>query len=105
MDSLLIFPSVNSSMRSLPTPMDRYGINALLVLTEVLGSEACIEADVLEFPENQQAPLAANLRLRTVDDVVMEAEFDFRQKGEQSWDIELFSTTGSLIRLRLQRHN
>jgi len=26
----------------------------------------------------------------------VEAEFDFRQKGEQSWDIELFTTTGRL---------
>ena len=28
--------------------------------------------------------------------VTVEAEFDFRQKGEQSWDIELFTTTGRL---------
>jgi predicted dehydrogenase len=72
------------------------GINALSVLTEVLVNDVCVEAAVLEFPENQQAPIAANLRMRTEDGVTVNAEFDFRQKGEQSWDIELFSTTGRL---------
>ena len=76
------------------------GINALSVLTEVLSNEVCVETAVLEFPENQQAPIAANLQLRTGDGVTIAAEFDFRQKGEQSWDIELFSTDG---RLKLTR--
>jgi len=51
---------------------------------------------VLEFPENQQAPIAANVRMRTSVGVPIVAEFDFRQKGEQSWDIELITTTGRL---------
>ena len=51
---------------------------------------------MLEFPENQQAPIAANLRMRTEDGVDIDAEFDFRQKGEQSWDIELTTTSGKL---------
>jgi len=72
------------------------GINALSVLTEVLANELCVEAAVLEFPENQQGPIAANLQMRTEDGVTVNAEFDFRQKGEQSWDIELFTTTGRL---------
>jgi predicted dehydrogenase len=76
------------------------GINALSVLTEVLENDVCVEAAVLEFPENQQAPIAANLRMRTEDGVTVIAQFDFRQKGEQSWDIELFTTTG---RLKLSR--
>jgi len=76
------------------------GINALSVLTEVLASEVCVESAVLAFPENQQAPIAADLRLRAGDGVTVQAEFDFRQKGEQSWDIELFTTTG---RLKLSR--
>src|SRR5215470_17060230 len=70
------------------------GINALSVLTEVLANEVCVEQAVLEFPENQQAPIAASLRLRTEDGVAINAEFDFRQKGEQSWDIELATTGG-----------
>src|SRR3954464_2137282 len=53
------------------------GINALSVLTEVLSNEVCVEAAVLEFPENQQAPIAANLQLRTADGITIAAEFDF----------------------------
>jgi predicted dehydrogenase len=72
------------------------GINALSLLTEILPRDVCVEAALLEFPENQQSPIAANLRLRTEDGVEIGAEFDFRQKGEQSWDIELSTTTGKL---------
>ena len=72
------------------------GINALSLLTEILPQEVCVESAVLEFPENQQAPIAANVRMRTESGIHIGAEFDFRQKGEQSWDIELTTTTGSL---------
>jgi len=76
------------------------GINALSVLTAVLPEEPFVHAAVLDFPENQQAPIAARLALRTQAGVTVNAEFDFRQKGEQTWDIELATTTG---RLRLSR--
>ena len=72
------------------------GINALSVLTAILPNDVCVEGARLEFPENQQAPIAAALRMRTQDGVEIGAEFDFRQKGEQSWDIELVTTTGTL---------
>jgi predicted dehydrogenase len=72
------------------------GINALSVLTEILPGDVHVEGALLEFPENQQAPIAANLKLRTTGGVEVLAEFDFRQKGEQSWDIELETTTGRL---------
>jgi hypothetical protein len=76
------------------------GINALSVLTEVLAEEVVVHKAVLEFPENQQAPIAARLDLRTQAGVKVDTVFDFRQKGEQTWDIELVSTTG---RLRLSQ--
>jgi predicted dehydrogenase len=72
------------------------GINALSVLTTILPRDVCVENALLEFPENQQSPIGANLRMRTEDGIEIGAEFDFRQKGEQSWDIELRTTTGSL---------
>lgn len=72
------------------------GINALSVLTEVLAEEAFVHQAVLEFPANQQAPIAAQLGLRTEAGVSVNAAFDFRQKGEQTWDIELVTTTGRL---------
>jgi D-galactose 1-dehydrogenase len=72
------------------------GINALSVLTEILRDDVCVQSAVLEFPENQQSPIAATLAMRTETGVAIDAEFDFRQKGEQSWDIELITTTGML---------
>jgi len=72
------------------------GINALSMLTEVLPVEAFVHKAVLEFPENQQAPIAARLDLRTEAGLAIDAEFDFRQTGDQTWDIELFSSTGRL---------
>ncbi len=76
------------------------GINALSVLTEILSDEVFVHAAVLEFPENQQAPIAARLSLRTEGGVTVNAEFDFRQKGEQTWDIDLVCASG---RLKLTR--
>jgi len=73
------------------------GINALSLLTEVLANEVFVESAVLEFPENQQAPIAARVRLRTESGEFVEAEFDFRQKGEQRWDIELQTAQGRLV--------
>lgn len=72
------------------------GINALSVLTEVLAEEVVVNKAVLEFPSNQQAPIAAQLDLRTESGVAIDTVFDFRQKGEQTWDIELHSATGQL---------
>ena len=62
--------------------------------------EKDMQKAVLEFPENQQAPIAAQLDLRTEAGVSIQAEFDFRQTGEQTWDIELLATDG---RLRLSQ--
>lgn len=74
------------------------GINALSVLTEVLAEEVVVKQAVLEFPSNQQAPIAAQLDLRTESGVAIDTVFDFRQKGEQTWDIELVATDGRLRR-------
>ncbi len=76
------------------------GINALSVLTEVLSEELFVQTAALEFPQNQQAPIGARLALHTQASVEINAEFDFRQKGEPTWDIQLVTTSG---RLRLSR--
>jgi predicted dehydrogenase len=72
------------------------GINALSVVTAILPRDVCVEGALLEFPENQQSPIAAQVRMRTEDGVEINADFDFRQKGEQSWDIEIKTTAGNL---------
>jgi predicted dehydrogenase len=72
------------------------GINALSLLTEILPQEVSVEKALLEFPENQQAPIAASVLLRTTEGIPITTDFDFRQKGEQSWDIELVTKTGTI---------
>ncbi len=72
------------------------GINALSLLTTILPTEVHVERATLEFPQNQQSPIAATVTLRAEDGAIIQSEFDFRQKGEQIWDIELVSPSGRL---------
>jgi predicted dehydrogenase len=76
------------------------GINALSLLTEVLADEVHVQSARLEFPANQQAPIAARLLLRTLQGLDIDVEFDFRQQGEQRWDIELQTRTGTALLAR-----
>jgi D-galactose 1-dehydrogenase len=68
------------------------GINALSILTEILPRPVHLVAATLEFPANRQTPIAASLRFS--GDVT--AEFDWRQTGPQTWDIEVDTPEGSL---------
>jgi D-galactose 1-dehydrogenase len=72
------------------------GINALSILTRILPADVMLTAARLEFPSNCQAPIAADLQLRTVDGAPIAAAFDFRHTGEQAWDIELDTADGPI---------
>ncbi len=71
------------------------GINALSILTEILPEPAHLIAAELDFPANRQAPIAARLALSQN----VTADFDFRQEGPQTWDME-FVTDGGRLALR-----
>ncbi|MEO5619774.1 MAG: Gfo/Idh/MocA family oxidoreductase, partial [Cypionkella sp.] len=60
------------------------GINALSILTEILPSPVHLTAASLEFPSNRQTPIAAQLTFSGN----VSADFDWRQTGPQTWDIE-----------------
>lgn len=68
------------------------GINALSILTEILPAPVHLTDAELDFPANRQAPIAARLALSQS----ITADFDFRQQGPQTWDIELVTDTGRL---------
>jgi D-galactose 1-dehydrogenase len=68
------------------------GINALSVMTEILPKAVHLTAATLTFPENCQTPIAATLTF-TGD---VSADFDWRQEGPQTWDIEIETTQGTL---------
>ncbi len=68
------------------------GINALSILTAILPTPIYLMGAELEFPENRQTPIAA--RLTFSGNVT--ADFDWRQEGPQTWDIEVETDQGAL---------
>ncbi|OYU33867.1 Gfo/Idh/MocA family oxidoreductase [Novosphingobium sp. PASSN1] len=73
------------------------GINALSILTEVMGAAVRLRDAELQIPSNRQAPIAARLRMQTASEVPIVAEFDFRQTGPQTWDIVIEGRGGTLV--------
>jgi len=63
------------------------GINALSILTEIVPHRIRLINAELETPSNRYAPIAAQLSMATEFGAPIDAEFDFRQTGPQSWDI------------------
>ncbi|MXN64215.1 gfo/Idh/MocA family oxidoreductase [Stappia sp. GBMRC 2046] len=74
------------------------GINALSILTEILPAPVQMTAAELEFPENRDTPIAARLSMRGSGKLAVEADFDWRQTGPQTWNIEVETDRG-LLRL------
>jgi D-galactose 1-dehydrogenase len=72
------------------------GINALSILTRILPQPLFVTAAELSFPANRQAPIAAKLALSDANGLPIKAEFDFRQSGPQSWDIQVETDGGPL---------
>lgn len=72
------------------------GINAISVLTKILPEPVFVESAEHFVPENCQAPIAANLVLRTDSGARISAAFDFLYAGEAIWDIEVETDGGAL---------
>lgn len=72
------------------------GINALSILTAILPRPIMVEAATLRIPRNRAAPIAARLTLRDAGGLMVDADFDFDQRGEQSWDIYVETDGGAL---------
>ena len=68
------------------------GINALSILTEILPRPVHLTKATLEFPSNRQTPIAAQLTFSGN----VTADFDWRQEGPQTWDIEIETDHGRL---------
>ncbi len=72
------------------------GINALSILTAILPDPVRLLSADLDFPANRQAPIAARLQFSQG----IGADFDFRQEGPQTWDME-FRTDAGMMALRM----
>lgn len=78
------------------------GINALSIVTSILPEALVVDSADLFYPSNRDTPIAANLSFRMVGSKSdrLQADFDWRQTGEQSWNITIETFDGSLLRLR-----
>ena len=68
------------------------GINALSILTDILPQPVHLQSAELEFPANRQTPIAVRLHFSGN----VQADFDWRQEGPQTWDIEVETPSGNL---------
>ncbi|MGO4386036.1 Gfo/Idh/MocA family protein [Microvirga sp. 2YAF29] len=76
------------------------GINALSIVTRIMPEPIFIKTSTLQFPSNRDAPIAANLEFQTGHtDGNLQAVFDWRQTGPQSWDIEVETDAGFTLKL------
>ncbi|WP_223567091.1 Gfo/Idh/MocA family protein [Agrobacterium tumefaciens] len=73
------------------------GINALSIITHILPHALFLTKATLEFPENRDAPIAADLHFSDVTQTPVHAEFDWRQTGKQSWDIVAETAAGRMV--------
>lgn len=73
------------------------GINALSILTAILPEPPMLRGAELEVPSNADAPISARLDLATASGAVLKADFDFRQTGRPTWNIELHTDDGLLV--------
>jgi len=76
------------------------GINALSIVTRIMPEPVFIKSASLQFPANKDAPIAADLEFQTghTGDN-LNAAFDWRQTGPQTWDIEVETEAGFTLKL------
>ncbi len=73
------------------------GINALSILTHIMPAPVFIRSATLEFPENRQAPIAADLKMTSANGIPVHVELDWRQTGKQTWDIVAETSAGQIV--------
>lgn len=73
------------------------GINALSIATRILPMPLLVREASLLYPENRQAPIAANLIFAGGE---MSAEMDWRHTAEEQWTIRVETAEGIVVELR-----
>ena len=78
------------------------GINAFSIVTKIMPQPVFVEACVLETPANKATPIAAQIRFKPswAGEADLSAELDWRQTGEQSWNIDVETRDGLKLQLR-----
>ena len=78
------------------------GINAFSIVTKILPAPVFVQSCVLETPSNTATPIAAQIRFKPSWDgeAELSADLDWRQTGEQSWNIDVETADGLKLQLR-----
>lgn len=74
------------------------GINALSILTEISRENWRVSESSLRIPPNAQAPDASDFRL-SAGDANISVCFEFHQRKDEVWRIQLVSKTGNVMEL------
>jgi D-galactose 1-dehydrogenase len=77
------------------------GINALSIVTKIMPDPIYVEAARIEVPENWSTPIGVEITFKRGDGVKadMSAVIDWRQRGEQTWDIDIETRDGLVMKL------
>ena len=80
------------------------GINALSILSRIMPEPVFVRAADLTYPANKDMPIAARLTFASAAEAdpaagALTAEFDWRQEGEQTWNIAIETASGRVLDL------
>ena len=78
------------------------GINALSIVTKIMPEPFYVADATIEVPANKATPIAAQIHFKYADGrkADLSADFDWRQTGEQTWEIEIATEDGNALYLK-----
>jgi D-galactose 1-dehydrogenase len=78
-----------------------FGINAFSIVTKIMPQPIFVSSCLLETPRNKSTPIAAQIRFKPSwnGEAELSADLDWRQTGEQSWNIFVSTTDGLDLQL------
>ncbi len=77
------------------------GINALSIVTHIMPREIFVDQAAIEVPANKSTAIAAQIKFKHGDgaEADLSADFDWRQTGTQTWQIEMATSDGMKLNL------
>jgi len=78
------------------------GINALSIVTKILPEPVFVDSATIEVPANATTPIGADIRFKRGDGASADfsAIFDWRQKANEIWEIEVGTRDGLKLHLK-----
>lgn len=73
------------------------GINALSILTCILPAPVWVQSARLLYPANRDTPIAAEVSMTDAQGTEIQADFDWRQTGTQTWEIDIDTASGHFL--------